>query len=144
MTVQARISIACYHINKHWLKNSHLLTKHQNFTYAFINYSAQFLHFSALPHLRPRSISALSVARAEHLQYTVTLPLIKYLPMATVEQVQRNLDNDTANFRAQHSALALTQISRPKNTNRAYTRVVKEWKVTPLLKFTLIRLCGFF
>ncbi len=49
--------------------------------------------------------------------------------MADIEQVQRNPDNDTANFRVQQSALALTQISRPKNTSRAYTRAVKEWKV---------------
>ncbi len=49
--------------------------------------------------------------------------------MADIEQVQRNLDNDTANFRAQQSSLAVTQISRPKNTSRACTRAVKEWKV---------------
>ena len=45
------------------------------------------------------------------------------------DQVQINLDNDTANFRAQHSALALIQIGRPKNTSRAYERVPKEWRV---------------
>ncbi len=49
--------------------------------------------------------------------------------MADIEQVQRNLDNDIADFRAQQSALALTQISQSKNTNRIYTRAVKEWKV---------------
>ncbi len=49
--------------------------------------------------------------------------------MADIEQVQQNLDNDTANFRAQQSALALTNISRPKNTICAYIRGMKEWKV---------------
>lgn len=46
--------------------------------------------------------------------------------MAT--QVQINLDNDTANFRAQQAALALAQTHRPKNTTKAYTRVEKEWR----------------
>ena len=49
--------------------------------------------------------------------------------MASQEQVQINLDNDTANFRAQHSALGLKQISRPKNTHRAYMGKIKEWSV---------------
>lgn len=43
--------------------------------------------------------------------------------MASNEQI---MDNDAANFRAQHWALALTQLSRPKkNTSRAHTRVCK-------------------
>ena len=49
--------------------------------------------------------------------------------MADIEQVQQILDNDTADFCAQHSALALTQISRSINISRAYTQIMKEWKV---------------
>ncbi len=49
--------------------------------------------------------------------------------MADIEQVQQNLDNDTANFRAQHSALALTQNSWSKNISPAYTWALKKWKV---------------
>lgn len=49
--------------------------------------------------------------------------------MASHEQVQINLDNDTANFRAQHSALGLKQIGWPKNTYCAYVGKIKEWSV---------------
>ena len=42
--------------------------------------------------------------------------------------LQINLDNDTANFRTQHSALVFAQTHRPKNTQKAYNRVCKEWK----------------
>ena len=44
------------------------------------------------------------------------------------DKYQINLDNDTANFRAQQAALGLSQTHRPKNTSRAYDRHDKEWK----------------
>ena len=44
-------------------------------------------------------------------------------------QIESNLNNDTANFRAQRAALALTQINRPKNTEQVYSGKIKEWKV---------------
>lgn len=49
--------------------------------------------------------------------------------MSSHNQIQINLDNNTANFHAQHAALALTQKSWLKNTTRAYTHIVKDWKV---------------
>ncbi|MCJ1462019.1 hypothetical protein MMC07_000619 [Pseudocyphellaria aurata] len=51
-----------------------------------------------------------------------------YTTMASNDQIQISLDSGTANFRAQHSTLALTQSSRPKNTTRASTRNVKDWR----------------
>lgn len=44
-----------------------------------------------------------------------------------MDRVQINLQNDTANFRAQHAALSLAQTNRPKNTSRAYGRACLEW-----------------
>ena len=40
--------------------------------------------------------------------------------------LQINLDNDTVNFKIQHSALVLAQIHRFKNTQKVYNRVCKE------------------
>ena len=62
--------------------------------------------------------------------------------MASNALIQSNLDNDTANFRARNAALSLTQISRPKNTKRAYERSQKEWRVSYFInwsRFFLIR-----
>ena len=42
-------------------------------------------------------------------------------------RAQINLENDTANYRAHQSALALALTYRPQNTSRAYGRVEKEW-----------------
>lgn len=49
-----------------------------------------------------------------------------------MEHIQINLDNDTADFRARTSALALNQLDRPKGTHRAYDAKIKEWKVRKL------------
>ncbi len=46
--------------------------------------------------------------------------------MADIDQVQWNIDNDTANFCALQSLLALTQINRPKNISHTYIWDMKE------------------
>ena len=43
-------------------------------------------------------------------------------------QIQINLSNDTANYRAHQAALSLAQTNRPKNTSRAYNRICQEWR----------------
>lgn len=58
-------------------------------------------------------------------------------------KIQINLDHDivdTANFRAEHSELDLAQTSRPKNTSRAYIRVVKGWSVKSLVHLSIFDL----
>ncbi|CCE31025.1 uncharacterized protein CPUR_04876 [Claviceps purpurea 20.1] len=42
--------------------------------------------------------------------------------------LERNLNNDTADFRAHQAALNLTQTNRPKNTSRNYDPIAKEWR----------------
>ncbi|KAG5922477.1 hypothetical protein E4U61_005085, partial [Claviceps capensis] len=44
------------------------------------------------------------------------------------DQLERNLNNDTADFRAHQAALDLTQTNRPKNTSRNYDPIAKEWR----------------
>ncbi|KAG6089519.1 hypothetical protein E4U15_002551 [Claviceps sp. LM218 group G6] len=44
------------------------------------------------------------------------------------DQLERNLNNDTADFRAHQAALNLTQTNRPKNTSRNYDSIAKEWR----------------
>ncbi|KAG5987169.1 hypothetical protein E4U52_007850, partial [Claviceps spartinae] len=47
------------------------------------------------------------------------------------DQLERNLNNDTADFRAHQAALNLTQTNRPKNTSRNYDPITKEWQEFP-------------
>lgn len=82
---------------------------------------------SFLSRLHPQS-SVLNYILGHH-HFIFSPENYTYTTMASNDQIHINLDNDTANFRDQHSALALTQKSRPKIPSRAYTWVAKYWSV---------------
>ena len=85
-----------------------------------------YLHLHLPTHLHTYILTHIFILFFNH----TTFILVFYtILMASNKQIQININNDTANFCAQHLALALTQTNLSKNTSWAYLCIYKEWKV---------------